>query len=462
MTMQSATPRVVPSRRMAPEPKQHPIFGMIPAASRSRLKMCLDLAALGDVVRFRMGPYHIHLLSGPTSSHRALVENHQNYGKQWLGYQKLSMMLGQGLVTSDGDFWRRQRRIAQPTFHRERIAGFGEVMVRRATELADGWEASLRRGESVVDVSVDLTRVILGIIGETMLSYDMDKDADRLGPSLTWLLCNVTDRITGFVDIPLAIPTPNNRRFRRELHTMDAAVYRIIEERRRGTQDKPDLLSMFMAARDEETGEGMTDKQLRDEVMTMLLAGFETTVNTLNWLFYAVAKAPDVGRKLHEELERELGGRTPTLADLPRLRYTKMVVDEALRLYPPVWIMARSVKNDDEIDGFHIPGGSYVFICPYIVNRHPSIWENPEGFDPERFAPGRIDAIPKKAYIPFATGPRACIGKAFALLEMQITLATLWQRFRLDLIPTRPAEMDASWTLRPKNGLPMKLHLRRG
>jgi cytochrome P450 len=435
---------------------------MIPAANRGRLKMCLDLAELGDVVRFRMGPYQIHLLSGPSSTHRALVENQKNYGKQWLGYQKLAMMLGQGLVTSDGDFWRRQRRIAQPTFHRDRIAGFAEVMARRAQALANEWEASVRRGESVVDVSADLTRVILGIIGETMLSYDMNQDADRLGPSLTWLLCNVTDRITGFVDFPLAIPTPNNLRFRRELAAMDTAVYRIIEERRRDAQEKPDLLSMFMAARDEDTGERMTDKQLRDEIMTMLLAGFETTVNTLNWMFHAIAKAPDVGRKLHEELERELNGRAPTLADLPRLTYTKMVVDEALRLYPPVWIMARSVKNDDEIDGFHIPGGSYVFICPYIVNRHPSVWENPEGFDPERFAPGRIDAIPKKAYIPFATGPRACIGKAFALLEMQITLATLWQRFRLDLLPTRPIDMDASWTLRPQNGLPMKLHLRRG
>jgi cytochrome P450 len=449
----------IASRKIAPGPKGVPILGMLPAASRDRLQMCLDLADMGDVVRFKMGPYLIHFLSDPASAHHVLVDNHKNYDKQWQGYQKLGRAIGDGLLVSNGEFWLRQRRIAQPAFHRDRIAAFADIMARKAERTAERWREHATRGEPV-EVADEMMRVTLDIIAQTMLSRDIDNDADRIGHAFGWLVRAVGERITRLVEIPLSIPTPENRRFNAQVRTIDALVYGIIAERRRTGADNGDLLSLLMAARDEDSGEGMSDQQLRDEIMTMFLAGHETTANALTWTFYFLAKNPASGRLLEEELRRELGGRTPAYADLPRLAYTRMVLDEAMRLYPPVWIVARRVIADDEIGGFHIPAGSFVFVCPYVTHRHASAWENAEGFDPQRFA-ANAAALPKGAYIPFGAGPRGCMGRMFSLVEAQLVLATLWQRYRLDLVPTRPVRVEASLTLRPRDGLFMTLHERR-
>jgi cytochrome P450 len=264
----------------------------------------------------------------------------------------------------------------------------------------------------------------------------------------------MSDRMNQLAPLPLWVPTRVNRSYRAALDDLDRAVYRIIARRRAAGGDSGDLLSMLMHARDEQTGEGMNDRQLRDEVTTILLAGHETTAVALTWAFYLLSQNPEAERRLHEELERVLGGRAPGLADVEQLAYTRHVIDEALRLYPPVWAMDRSVAADDVIDGYPMPKGSYVMVSPWVVQRAPSLWSEPEAFRPERFARGAPEP-PRYAYFPFIGGPRQCIGNTFALLEGQLMLATLAQRFRLALVPGQRIELMPLLTLRPKNGIRM-------
>jgi cytochrome P450 len=443
--------------RIAPGPRGHHLVGHLPEIQADPLGMMLEGALeFGSVVRFNFGPMIAHLVSSPDGARHVLQENNHNYGRQTRGYQIMSETLGDGLLTTEGDFWRRQRRIEQPAFHRDRIAGFAALMTSAAEAMVKRWRGSATP-DTAFDLTPELLRVTLRILGLSMFGIDLSEEADNIGKALVTVLHHTTEHSRNIFRIPDVIPTPANRRFKEALRALDRIVFGMIAERRREGRDHGDLLSMLLAARDEETGEGMDDQQLRDELVTILLAGHETTAMALSWTFYLLSKSPPVRRRLQAELGEVLGGRSATLADLPKLRYLRMVIEESMRLYPPAWAVFRSATGDDVVDGFAIPAGSIVIISPYVTHRLPSLWEDPEGFDPERFAtedPNR----PRYAYYPFGGGPHLCIGNNFAMLEAQLVLATVAQHYRLDVVPGHPVEPEPLITLRPKEGVRVTAH----
>ncbi|MEZ4300242.1 MAG: cytochrome P450 [Polyangiaceae bacterium] len=440
--------------RKAPMPPGSKLVGHLPEIRRDQLGFFLRAReACGDVARFRFIVLPVHLLSHPDHVRRVLVDEHRNYDKQTKGFNVLRLVLGNGLLTAEGDFWRRQRRIAQPAFHKERIAAFGERMVRATEDTARAW-TDLAKSGATMDVASEMMRLTLRIAGETLLSTDVTGDAASVGRAVSLMLGEANTRILQPIEIPLQIPTPQNRKVSAALETLNSVVRRMIEERRRMTGERPnDLLTMLMEARDEETGEGMTDQQLRDEVLTIFLAGHETTANALAWTFYLLSLHPVAARRMRAELSDVLGGRLPEVSDVNKLTYTTAVLKESMRLYPPAWIIGRRAVADDVIDGFEIPADSIVFASPWVTHRHPAFWVNPEGFDPERFLPERAAEIHRHAYFPFGAGPRICIGQGFAMIEAVLLLATLAQRFRLDLVPGHPVIPQPSITLRPRHGI---------
>ena len=439
------------ARSPAPGPRGHPLLGSLPRARRDPIALFMDsFRDYGEVVRFRFGSMVGHLVSSPAGVNHVLAENNKNYGKQTRGYRNLRYVLGNGLLTSEGETWKRQRRIAQPAFHRQRIAGFAQAMVRAAEDAAADLES--RRGLEI-DMHHEMMRLTLRVVGETLLAYDPTDAADEVGAALAYLLAIANERTSRILDLPPLLPTRENLEFRRALATLDAVVLRMIGERRKSPGDRGDLLSMLIESRDAETGEAMDDRQLRDEAMTILLAGHETTANALTFTWLLLSRYPAAFRELRSELQRVLGGRSPQVDDLPRLTLTRRILQESMRLYPPAWIITRSVIGPDEIAGYQIPARSVLFISPYVVHRHPGLWEDPEGFDPERFA----DEPPRGAYLPFGGGPRMCIGNAFATLEAELVLATLAQRLRFDLVPGGGVELEPSITLRPQNGIRMNV-----
>ena len=435
------------AERPAPGPRGHPLLGSLPRAQRDPIGLMLEsFREYGDVVRFRFGPKVAHLVSSPEGVNHVLAENNKNYGKQTRGYKNLRYVLGNGLLTSEGETWKRQRRIAQPAFHKQRIAGFAQAMVRAAEDAVGSLQA--RRGE-IVDMHQEMMRLTLRIVGETLLAYDPTDAADEVGAALAFLLGIANERASRVVAVPPAVPTRENRKFRRALATLDGVVLRMIAERRKKPGDRGDLLSMLMEARDAETGEAMDDRQLRDEAMTIFLAGHETTANALTFSWLLLSRYPAAFRELRAELDGALGGRAPSLEDLPRLGFVRRVLQESMRLYPPAWIIGRSANGADEVGGYVIPARSIVFISPYVVHRHPRHWEDPEGFDPQRFAREPV----RGAYLPFGGGPRMCIGNFFATMEAELVLATIARTLRFELAPGYPVELEPSITLRPRRGM---------
>jgi cytochrome P450 len=324
--------------------------------------------------------------------------------------------------------------------------------------MLDRWEA-LRRGAEPFDVAVEMSRLTLDIVGRTLFSRHLDDAADEIGRALTEVLALMNDRTMRFLPSPLWWPTALNRRLSRGIRVLDRLVFDIIEARRRADETvedrSEDLLDMLLRARDEETGEGMTDRQLRDEVMTFVLAGHETTAVALAWTWYLLARHPEVAERLRAEVAAALRGRTPTIDDLPGLQYARMVVEEVMRLYPPVWGFFRQSLAPDRIGSWAVPKGTVVLISPYLTHRHPRVWDDPERFDPDRFAPERVKERPRFAYLPFSGGPRLCIGNEFALMEAQLALAMTVQRYRLELVPGTRIEPESRVTLRPRGGVPM-------
>ncbi len=406
----------------------------------------------GEVVRMKFGPMTAHLIVNPDGVRHILKDNHKNYGKRSRGLMKLRDILGNGLLTSEGDFWLRQRRIAQPAFHRERVAEMGEAMKDLAREMVSSWETRFERGEPF-DVASEMMRLTLAIVGRTLLSTDFSEDADAVGRALTHILHATNERITKLVELPLSVPTPANRAFLQARAVLDGIVYKAIRERRASGESKNDFLSLLMDMQDEETGEKMSDTQLRDELMTIVLAGHETTANALSWVFACLSRFPSWQLAVKRELDEVVGDREPEVADAMKLPVMRRVFDEALRLYPPAWAIGRSVDGDDEVLGYHLPKGSIALVVPYVAHRIARVWPNPEGFDPDRFLPGEEAKRPKFSYFPFSGGPRVCIGSGFAILESQIILATILKRFRLDLVPGHPLVPDPAITLRPKYGV---------
>ncbi|HEU4404981.1 MAG TPA: cytochrome P450 [Polyangiaceae bacterium] len=442
--------------RAAPGPSGLPFFGQTAAAWRDPIGLFLrSQAAHGDVVRLRFGPFDYFLVNDVAAIKRVLVDNAANYEKS-RSYAGLRVLLGEGLLTSEGEFWRRQRRLAQPAFHRERLAALAGAMAAEVERMRGRW-AGLGPG-APVDVHAEMMRLTFAIVGRALLSADLDGDASAVGEALGVCLAWANRYVESFAPAPLWVPTPSNLRFRRARRTLDALVYRVIAERRGRGEPGDDLLGMLMAASVE--GGAMSDRQLRDELLTLVLAGHETTANLLAFAFHALSSHPHWRAELEGEVDAALAGRAPGFDDLPRLRLTRAALDETLRLYPPVWTFERQAKAPDVLGGFRVPKGSLVGIAPYVLHRHPAHWADPEGFDPTRFLPERAAARHKFAYLPFGGGPRTCIGNAFALTEATIVLAMVLQRHRLERDPARPLRLDPAVTMRPAGGLFCRLYAR--
>ncbi len=440
------------ARRIPPGPRGHWLLGHLYERRADPLGLFRrGHERYGDVVRYRMGPLQVYQVSHPDDVKRVLVDNAQNYRKTWL-MQRLRPILGNGLLLSEGDFWKRQRRLAQPAFHRERMAGLATAITRVVESALQRWEPLAETGQPF-DLAAELTRLTLAITGRVLFSTDLSDSADEVGQAVTVALEESNRRALAALPLPLALPLPSHRRLQSAIQVLERVVLGLIDQRRRGAIRADDLLSLLMETRDADTGEGMSDAQLRDEVMTLVLAGHETTANALAWTFHLLQQHPEAGERLAHEVFSVLGERVPGLEDLPRLRYTARVFDEALRLYPPAWLFSRMALAEDELSGYTIPRGSIVVALPYVIHRHPAFWEHPEDFDPDRFLPERSGSRPRFAWLPFGGGQRLCIGNGLALMEGQLVLAMVARRYRFRLVPGHPVEPQALVTLRLRYGL---------
>ncbi|MFL5319529.1 MAG: cytochrome P450 [Myxococcaceae bacterium] len=439
-----------------PGPKGVPFFGVINEFRKDPLAGALKAAReFGDLSVHPLVE-RVFFASHPDYVKHVLQDNHLNYQKGWV-YARIKALTGEGLLTSEGDHWKRQRRLSQPAFHKQRIASFAQTMSDRTKDMVDGWSPAARNGD-VIDMHAEMMRLTLRIAGQTLFSVDLGDAAERVGDAFSVVLEILNARTSTFVVFPKSIPTPENVRFARAMKVLDDVVEKVIEQRRHAAPgEHHDLLAMLMESKDADTGETMNDRQLRDELMTMMLAGHETTANALAFSFYLLSKNPGVTRKVIEEVDRVLGGRTPTAQDAMQLQYTLRVIQEAMRLYPPAWIFSRKAIKEDVIGGYRIPAGATVVMSPWALHRDPRFWENPEGFDPDRFTEERSAGRPKTSYVPFAAGPRMCIGAGFALMEAQIILAMVLQRYRPELVAGYDLELEPLVTLRPKGGIQMTL-----
>ncbi|HET7233051.1 MAG TPA: cytochrome P450 [Longimicrobium sp.] len=398
----------------------------------------------GDVARWRFGQRRVYLLAHPDLVRDVLVTRHKNFKKS-KALQRARVILGEGLLTSEGEHHLRQRRLAQPAFHRDRIAALGDTMVRYAEAAAGEWRAGVE-----MDVTREMNRLTLSIAGTTFFGADVQGEADEIGQALTHALLafkRLTNPLGPLLD---KLPLPSTLRVRRAAERLDATIYRMIAQRRASGEDRGDLLSMLLAARDEEgDGGGMTDLQLRDEALTIFLAGHETTANALSWTWHLLAKNPDAEARLHAELSTVLAGRAPTASDVPSLPYTRAVFAESMRLFPPAWTIGREPREEFEAGGYRIRAGSVVLVSPWIVHHDPRWWTEPERFDPDRWTPAREAELPRFAYFPFGGGPRKCIGEGFAWTEGILVLATLAQRWKLRHAPGAQVGRQPLITLRP-------------
>ena len=439
--------------RIAPGPPKDLVFGHLRAMRSDTARFYVEaMQKYGDVVRleFLNGP--VHLLTHPDHVRRVLHEKKEEYVKKSPGLDKMKLLMGEGLVTSTGDLWKKQRRTIQPLFHRDKIAVFAGVMIDATREMLGRLDEIAARGEPF-DLSEELTRATLRIVGEALLGADVRGDSRAVSRAVTLLSHDMTERMKSFFSFPLGVPTPKNRRFHGEMRVLFDLIGRIVRERRKDGTDRTDLLTLLMRAKDDETGDRMSDQQLTDEVMTMFLAGHETVSSGLSWTFYCLAKNPRVRRSMHEEIDRVLGEREVVLADLDHLELTLRIVKESLRLYPPISHIPRRLTEADTLGGYAIPKGSLVVVSPYATHRHGAFWDNPEGFDPERFLPEAEKKRPRYAYFPFGGGPRVCIGNAFSIIEMQIVVAMVAQRYEIDLVPGYPVEREMLFTLRPSGSV---------
>ena len=419
------------------------------------------MMALGKnerLVRLRAGHLSIFILFDPEDIRRVLIDDAEVYGKATRGYDLIRQMLGDGLLSSEGDFWRRQRRIAQPAFRKKCIDGFAKSMVTAAQAQCDAWRA-VADGSTTTDVAEAMTLVTLQIAADTLMSADMQREGREVGDAMATVLERFNDQVNSALPWPAYWPTRANRIMWRAIRRLQSITDNLIQERRASGEQVPDLLGMLMAAEDPESGERMDDLQLRAEALTMLAAGHETTANALTWTLYLLTQNPDATAQLEEELDRVLAGRAVSLSDVEALTFTRSVIDESLRLYPPGWMITRRAMRDGALGGSRIPKGSYIFLSPYAMHRHPDYWTDPDTFDPSRFGPEGGD-IDRHVYFPFLRGQRQCIGDRFALLEMTLLLATFAQQFRFTLEPGHQPELEPSLTLRPRNGMPMRLTAR--
>jgi cytochrome P450 len=415
-----------------------------------------DLAReYGDIVYLRTRPYEIHLLSHPDLVEQVLVRRNHDFKKSPV-FEVMKRILGEGLLTSSGDFHKRQRRIINPIFHHKRVHEYGDAMVEYGLRYRDRWHEG-----QTLDFHQEMMRLTLAIVGETLFGADVERDAKDVGRAMSTIL-SLFDRILlvlvfPFLELLEHVPVPATVRFNAARDQLNAVIYRLIEERRR-TGTGGDLLSQLLAAQEE--GKGMTDEQVRDEAMTIFLAGHETTAVALTWTFYLLSRHPEVEGKLHAELDEVLGDRPPSADDLPRLIYTHKVLAESMRLFPPAWVLGRQSVDDVELGGYEFAKGSIFLMSQLLIQRDERWFPDPRRFDPDRWDPEDEAGRPRYSYFPFGGGPRLCIGEPFAWMEGELLLATIAQKWRPRLVPGHPVALQPRVTLRPKYGMRMTLSQR--
>jgi cytochrome P450 len=440
---------------MAPGPKGNPILGVMSDFSRDTfgfIKRCRDY---GDVVGMRFLYLTAYFLYHPNDIEYVIATNAKNFIKSRNQRSPLfQRLVGNGLLTSEGETWKRQRRLAQPAFHRHRINGYAETMAHYAERMSLTWQD----GE-VRDIHRDMMRLTLEIVVKTLFNADVSADADKVGRVLSRIVTPFAGQATLKWIMDNRLPTLTHRLFNQDAREIDEIVYRIINERRQTGTDHGDLLSMLLRSQDED-GRQMTDSQLRDEVMTIFLAGHETTALTLSWTWYLLAKNPEVEEKFHAELAEVLGGRLPTMEDLSRLPYTEKIAKECMRLYPPAYALGREAVEECEIGGFRVPRGAQVFMFQWSTQRAARFFVEPEKFLPDRWTEEFTASLPKYAYFPFGGGPRACIGNYFATMEIVLLLATIGRRFRFSLVSDHPVSLMPAMSLRPKDGIHLMVEKR--
>ena len=430
--------------------------GELFSARRDPLGFLVSLAErYGDVAYFKGGPFEVYLLTHPDHTRDVLTTHHHRFMKGQ-GIQEMKRLLGEGLLTSEDPVHKRQRRLIQPMFHHSRISTYGDVMVRYANDQARGWKDG-----HVVDVHSEMMKLTLSIVGKCLFDTDIhDSAARRIGDALTAAL-ELFGKFQSFpfTDLLMRLPIPTKKRFYEAKETLDSIVFGMIEERR-ATGERGDVLSTLLLVQDEEGTGGMTNPQVRDEAMTILLAGHETTANALTWTWYLLSQHPAVERRLHEEIDSVLGERIPTAQDLPSLPYAERVLSESMRLYPPAWVLGRKAIEDHAVDGYTVPAGSLVLLSPYIVHHDRRWFPDPYGFDPDRWAPEAQRSRPRHSYFPFGGGPRLCIGESFAWMEGVLVLVTLARQWRFRPVPEHPIGLRPAVTLRPRYGMRMALQRR--
>jgi cytochrome P450 len=406
----------------------------------------------GDVWGMRIGNFRSFFINHPDLIEDVLVNKARLYHKGRI-LQANKYLFGEGLLTAEGDFWLRQRRLAQPAFHRERIAAYAATMADYTAQMLAAW----RNGEER-DVHEEMMNLALRIVGKTLFDADVTRDAKEVGETLDMLL-KIASNFGRTVLVPLWVPTPRNLRAKAGVRRIEKIIYRIIAQRRASGRDTGDLLSTLLQVQDED-GTRMNDRQLRDETITLFLAGHETTASTLSWTWWLLAQNPAVEKRFHEELHGVLRGRAPTMDDLPNLAYLGHVLTESLRLYPPAWGIARLAEEEHEIAGYPVLPRYGVAMAQWVVHRDTRWFDAPLEFRPERWENGLAKQLPRFAYFPFGGGPRQCIGNTFALMEASVVLATVGQKYRFQLVPGHEVKPMASITMRPKSGIRMRLEKR--
>jgi cytochrome P450 len=432
-----------------PGPKGRFLLGSLVEVARDWLgfyKQCAE--EYGDVVRVRLAHVPVYLVVHPRDIETVLITNAANFTKS-ADYRALARVLGNGLLTSEGEFWKRQRGLIQPAFHRQNILAYAQVMTEAAHRMLVSW-----KNEEERNIHDDLMRVTLEIVGQCLYGAEVSGAAEQVGHAMEIVMGRFVTNASAAMLFPFDIPVFFARSEQRAIRELDKIISGIIRERRSSEQPQEDLLEMLLGARDAD-GNPMSDTQLRDEVMTLFLAGHETTAIALSWACYLIAQNPHVEAALAEELQEVLSGRVPTPEDLPRLRYTEMVLKESMRLYPAVWGIGRKALADCELGGYRVPAGSNIFILQWRTQRDARFFPDPERFEPDRWRddPVRSGKIPRFAYFPFGGGPRVCVGASFAMMEASLLLAMIQQRFHLELVRKHPVQPFASVTLRPKYGI---------
>ena len=435
-----------------PGPRGLPVVGSLPEVWRDPLQFLLESSLrYGDLFQFKLGPRPFFFVNHPDAIQHLLVDHYRNYAHWPRANKNYRALLGHGLLTSEGETWRRHRSLAQPAFHRRQIETLAGTVVDAVAEVSARWDGHARSGQPV-DIGAEMGWLTLAIVSRALYGLDASDEAEFIGRSRSQGIRHIAHGLM----LPFELPALVDRHFLANVRALDQIVYDIIQNRQGDQQERNDLLAMLMEARDDD-GAGLSAQELRDEVMTFLLAGHETSGLGLTWIWYLLAQHPEVERRLHAEAVQVLDGRAPAYADMANLPYMSKVIHEGFRLYPPSGTMARYALSDDEIGGWPVPAGSVIFFCQYVTHRLPAHWPDPDVFDPERFSDEHAAQRPRYAYFPFGGGPRLCIGNNFAMMELQIALAMLTQRYRLELLPGRIVNARPAMDMYPRRPNWMKV-----